>query len=124
MSDDADDTDPTDADPTDTGAGADAQTDEFERELANARALLEADDVTAIHVGVVHGQEVDTAFAQRADDPREEGLRALTLLATHLRLVAEEADVDYETVAADAARLAGRVEELPDVPDGAGTDAE
>lgn len=91
-----------------------AADDTFERELANARSLLDAEDVTAIHVGVVHGDEVDTAFAQTADDPREEGLRALTLLATHLRLVAEEAGVDFETVAADAARLADSVEELPD----------
>ncbi|QLG61556.1 hypothetical protein [Halorarum salinum] len=95
----------------------DADGSTFERELENARTLLEADDVTAVHVGVVHGEEVDTAFAQTADDPHEEGLRALTLLATHLRLVAEEAGVDYETVAADAASLAGSVEELPDVGD-------
>ena len=101
-----------------------AADDGFERELANARSLLDAEDVTAIHVGVVHGDEVDTAFAQTADDPEGEGLRALTLLATHLRLVAEEAGVDYETVAADAARLAGSVEELPDVGDGTGSAVE
>ena len=98
--------------------------DAFERELANARALLEAEDVTALHVGVVHGDEVDATFAQASDDPHDRGIRALTLLATHLRLVAAEAGVDYETVASDAAQLAGSVEELPDVGDDAVPDSE
>ncbi|WP_313694046.1 hypothetical protein [Halorarum halobium] len=105
------------------GTGDAAGGTTFDRELANARALLEADDVTAIHVGVVRGGEVDTTFAQTADTPEEEGLRALTLLATHLRAVAEEAGVDYETLAADAAGLAGSVEELPEVDPDSGTDS-
>ena len=51
-------------------------------------------------------------FAQTADDPQQEGLQALSLLATHVRIVANEAGVDPATVAGDAATLAGQMEEL------------
>ncbi|MFB6305013.1 MAG: hypothetical protein ABEH47_07595 [Haloferacaceae archaeon] len=90
--------------------------DEFEAELARARDLLASDDLTAFHVGVVRdGEEVETTFSYRTDgvdvDPDREGIQALTLLATHLRVVADEAGVDRETAAADAAALADRVEE-------------
>jgi hypothetical protein len=108
------------AEAADSGlTGADAEA--FQRELESARELLEDDTVSALHVGVVRGDRVDTAFAQRADGPREEGLQALTLLATHLRLVAEEAGVGYDTVAADAAQLAHQVEEgtAPPAPEDA-----
>lgn len=89
-----------------------APDDEFAAELERARRLLEQDGITALQVGVIRGgEEVDTTFAQRADDPEEEGLQALSLLAAHLRLVADEAGVDYATVARDAATVAGRVEE-------------
>lgn len=91
----------------------DATDDAFDDELAEARRLLDGDDVRACYVGVVRGDEVDTTFAQRADDPREEGLQALSLLAAHLRLVADEADVEPSTAAADAATLASEVEEIP-----------
>lgn len=94
----------------DGGGDADAA---FAAELEQARELLEGDDVAAFHVGVVRGDEVDTTIAQRADDPREEGLQALSLLAAHVRLVAGEAGVDPSTVAGDAASLAGQVEEIP-----------
>lgn len=119
-------TDDTDSDATDghDTAGDEATTaaeSTFEQELASARELLADDDISALHVGVVRGDRVDTAFAQLADGPREEGLQALTLLATHLRLVAEEAGVGYDTVAADAAQLANQVEdgEAPPAPEDA-----
>ena len=85
--------------------------DEFDAQLDRARRLLDQEEITALHVGVVReGEEVDTAFAQRTPDS-EGGLQALSLLAAHLRLVADEAGVDYATVAGDAATVAERVEE-------------
>ncbi|WP_425600865.1 hypothetical protein [Halobaculum rubrum] len=118
--------------PTDRDDGSDATTDgphtgdvtngdsAFERELTGARALLDdadGDDITAIHVGVVRGDQVNSTAARRSEGDRA-GLETLTLLASHLRTVADEAGVDYEVVAADAARLAGEVETLPtDRPD-------
>ena len=103
---------------TDTDDSADAADasagDEFETELARARDLLDADDIDAVHVGVVRDGEVDTTFAQRTDDdPEGAGLRALALLAAHVRLVAGEAGVEPSTVAGDAATLAGQVEQIP-----------
>ncbi|MFB6125813.1 MAG: hypothetical protein ABEJ79_00730 [Halolamina sp.] len=103
---------------SDSGSGADAGTDtdpdvEFAAELADARATLSSEDLTAFHVGAVHDDEsVDVSFAQVAGDPQQEGLQALTLLAAHLRVVARQADVDLETVAADAVTLAGEVDEV------------
>ena len=91
--------------------------DQFDEELDKASRLLSQDDLTAFHVGVIRGGEtVDTAVARRTDSPHDEGLQALSLLATHLRAVASEAGVDYETVATDAATLAERLEELPPEP--------
>lgn len=88
--------------------------DAFAAEVARARELLDGDDIEAIQVGVVRDGEVDTTFAQRGDDgPEGEGLRALALLAAHVRLVANEAGVEPSTVAGDAATLAGRVERIP-----------
>lgn len=90
---------------------ADDASDEFAERLENARSLVD-DDATAFYVGVVReGREVDSTFAQRADDPQQEGMQALSLLASHLRLVSDEADVDYTTVAADAATLAEQLGE-------------
>ncbi|SHG76340.1 hypothetical protein [Halobaculum gomorrense] len=113
MSDDID-------EPTDDG-DVTAEDAAFERELATARALLDGDAeaITALHVGVVRGERVNSTAARRSEGERA-GLEALTLLASHLRTVADEAGVDYETVAADAARLAAEVETLP--VDGAGGD--
>ena len=115
MSDD----DTTPADDTPPGDGA-SDADEtpadgaFAAELDRARRLLDGDDIEAVHVGVVRDGEVDTTFAQRSgDDPGGEGLRALALLAAHVRLVANEAGAEASTVAGDAATLAGRVERIP-----------
>lgn len=86
----------------------------FQTERDRARRLLDADDLTAIHVGVIHDdQTVDTVASRRADVDSEAELQALSLLATHIRAVATEAGVDYETVAADAAAVAAQLEELP-----------
>ena len=107
----------------DTSADGDAPAgDDFEAELDRARDLLDGDDIEAVHVGVVRDGEVDTTFAQRADgDPEGEGLRALALLAAHVRLVSNQAGVEPSAVAGDAATLAGRVERIPastdDLPD-------
>jgi hypothetical protein len=98
---------------TDVAANASAAAD-FETELARARDLLDRDGIDAVHVGVVRDGEVDTTFAQRTeDDPDGAGLRALALLAAHVRLVAGEAGVEPSTVAGDAATLAGQVEQIP-----------
>ena len=81
---------------------------DFEAEQQNARELLDDDSITAFYLGVVRdGETADTTFAQTADDPEQEGLQALSLLATHVQIVANEADV-----AGDAATLAGQMEEL------------
>ncbi|OYR49493.1 hypothetical protein DJ73_17620 [Halorubrum sp. Ea1] len=113
----SDDTTPADGTPSGDGASAGDETaggDAFAAELDRARALLDGDDVEAVHVGVVRDGEVDTTFAQRADEgPEGEGLRALALLAAHVRLVANEAGVEASTVAGDAATLAGQVERIP-----------
>lgn len=94
--------------------GADTD-DAFQTELDAARTLLDDDTITAFHVGVVRDDtEVDTTFASRAGEGNErDGLQTLSLLATHLRVVASDAGVDYETVAADAVTLANQVEEAP-----------
>jgi len=113
----SDDEAPADESTTD-GSGDDA----FAAEIDRARALLDGEDIEALHVGVVRDGEVDTTFAQRSHgDADGEGLRALALLAAHVRLVAGEAGVDASTVAGDAATLAGQVEQIPastdDLPD-------
>lgn len=102
--------------------GAAGSEDAFAAELARARDLLDGEGIEALHVGVVRDGEIDTTFAQRTGgDPENEGLRALALLAAHVRTVANEAGVDAATVAGDAATLAGRVERIPadtgDLPD-------
>lgn len=106
---------PADADADGTGDRDDGDDgdDEFAERLAHARGLL-TEDATACYVGVVRdGREVDSTFAQRAGDAQQEGMQALSLLASHLRLVADEAGVDYETVAGDAVTLAERLDESP-----------
>lgn len=85
----------------------------IEDERREAKSLLDDESITALYVGVIRdGETADTTFAQTADDPQQEGLQALSLLATHVRIVANEAGVDPATVAGDAATLAGRMEEL------------
>lgn len=109
-----------------TDETGDDETDAFATELDRARALLARDDLTAFHAGgVVDGETVETTFSYRRDgaDEDREGIQALTLLATHLRIVAEEAGVEYATVASDAAALAGQVEATDGddpAPDGIG----
>ena len=102
---------------SDDEAPADESTagdDPFAAEIDRARDLLDGEEIEAIHVGVVRDGEVDTTFAQRGDgDAENEGLRALALLAAHVRLVANEAGVEASTVAGDAATLAGQVEQIP-----------
>jgi hypothetical protein len=94
--------------------GAPADDDPFAAEIDRARDLLDGEGIEAVHVGVVRDGEVDTTFAQRGGgDAESEGLRALALLAAHVRLVANEAGVDASTVAGDAATLAGQVEQIP-----------
>jgi len=98
----------------DADASATDGTDAFEAELDRARDLLDGEAIEAVHVGVVRDGEVDTTFAQRTDDdPDGAGLRALALLAAHVKLVAGEAGVEPSTVAGDAATLAGQVEQIP-----------
>lgn len=89
-----------------------ADEDEFAVEVDRARELLDT-DADALFVGAVRDGEVETTFAQRADDPDQEALQPLALLAAHLRLVSRQADVEPSTVAGDAATLAGQVEEIP-----------
>lgn len=85
----------------------------FETERRTARELLDDESITAFYLGVIYdGETADTTFAQTADDPQQEGLQALSLLATHVRIVANESGADPATVAGDAATLAGRMEEL------------
>jgi hypothetical protein len=121
----SDDTAPADGTSPDDDASPDETSSDdgaFAAELDRARGLLDGDDIEAVHVGVVRDGEVDTTFAQRADgDPEGEGLRALALLAAHVRLVSNQAGVEPSAVAGDAATLAGRVERIPastdDLPD-------
>jgi len=84
-----------------------SESEGFDTERERARELLAAEDLTALHLGVVHDDDtVDTVVSRRTDGSYDEGLQALSLLATHLRAVASEAGVEYETVAADAAAVA------------------
>jgi len=86
----------------------------FETELDRARSLLDDEDLTAVHVGVIHDDRtVDTVASRRTDGDSEAELLAISLLATHIRAVAAEAGADYETVAADAAAVAAQLESLP-----------
>lgn len=113
-----------DESPRDAPDGADGGPDDpaatggdpsFAAELDRARALLTAEDLTAFAVGAVRdGRAVETTFSYLPDavDADREGIQALTLLAAHVRVVADEAGVDPLTAATDAAALAGRVEEV------------
>lgn len=90
-----------------------APDEEFEDARIEARRLLDQDGVTAFYLGVVRdGEEIDSTFSYLTQDPEREGIQSLSLLATHLRVIAKEAGVDVETVASDATRLATEVEEL------------
>lgn len=83
--------------------------DSFDASREQARALLDSADVDALYVAVTRDDEMDFAFAHRFDDPEVVGIRALSLLAKHVQVVAEEAGLPPERVAADAAGLADRL---------------
>lgn len=108
----ADDHDGNGEQPSDDGeTGGETDHEAFARRVAEARDLL-GDDATAFYVGVVReGREVDSTFAQQGEDAQQEGMQALSLLASHIRLVSDEAGVDYTTVAADAVTLAEQLDE-------------
>lgn len=85
---------------------------DFEANRDHARELLSDDDLTAFHLGVIHDDDtVDTVVARHSGDT-DESLQALSLLATHIRAVATEAGVEYDAVAADAAAIAGQLDDL------------
>jgi len=84
---------------------------EFDTDRRHARELLADDDLTALHLGVVHDDDTVDTVVSRAGEG-DERLQALSLLATHIRAVATEAGADPEAVAADAAAIAGQLDEL------------
>lgn len=85
--------------------------DSFERSREQAGELLAAGDVDGLYVAVTRGDEMDFAFAHRFDDPEVVGMRALSLLAKHVQVVAEEAELPADRVAEDAALLAEQLGE-------------
>lgn len=94
-------------------------TDEgFEADRQRARDLLDAEDVDGLYAGVVRDDELDFVFAHRFDDPRQTGKRALSLLAQHVRAIADEAGLPPEQVADDAARLAAQLDDGRPTPGG------
>jgi len=86
----------------------------FRADRDRARTLLDNDDSTGLYLGVIRGdQTVDTVVARDPDSDYAPTIHALSLLATHIRAVAAEAGADYDAVAADAAAIAGQLDELP-----------
>jgi len=86
----------------------------FAADRDRARTLLDDDTVTALHLGVIRNDEtVDTVVARDPASDYDPSIHTLSLLATHIRAVAAEAGADYEAVAADAAAIAGQLDELP-----------
>jgi hypothetical protein len=83
----------------------------FDTDRRHARELLADDDLTALHLGVVHDDDTVDAVVSRTGEG-DERLQALSLLATHIRSVAAEAGADPEAVAADAAAIAGQLDDL------------
>ncbi|ERH07367.1 MAG: hypothetical protein J07HN4v3_03007 [Halonotius sp. J07HN4] len=87
---------------------------DFTADRDRARTLLDSDDITALHLGVIRDdQTVDTVVARDPASDYDPSIHTLSLLATHIRAVAAEAGADYEAVAADAAAIAGQLDELP-----------
>ncbi|MFC7043282.1 hypothetical protein [Halonotius sp. GCM10025705] len=87
---------------------------EFTSDRDRARRLLDNDDITGLHLGVIRDdQTVDTVIARDPASDYNPSIHTLSLLATHIRAVAAEAGADYEAVAADAAAIAGQLDELP-----------
>ena len=89
-----------------------SNSNEFEADRRHARELLADDDLTALHLGVIHEDDTVDTVVSRTPGDNAENLQALSLLATHIRAVATEAGVDPDAVAADAAAIAGQLEEL------------
>ncbi|WP_205738835.1 hypothetical protein [Halonotius aquaticus] len=86
----------------------------FASDRDRARTLLNNDDITGLHLGVIRDdQTVDTVIARDPASDYDPSIHTLSLLATHIRAVAAEAGADYEAVAADAAAIAGQLDELP-----------
>ena len=86
----------------------------FTADRDRARTLLDSDDITALHLGVIRNDEtVDTVVARDPASEYDPSIHTLSLLATHIRAVAAEAGADYDAVAADAAAIAGQLDELP-----------
>ena len=86
----------------------------FTADRDRARTLLDDDTITALHLGVIRNDEtVDTVVARDPASDYAPSIHTLSLLATHIRSVAAEAGADYEAVAADAAAIAGQLDELP-----------
>ena len=86
----------------------------FTADRDRARTLLDDDSITALHLGVIRDDEtVDTVIARDPTSDYEPSIHTLSLLATHIRAVAAEAGADYDAVAADAAAIAGQLDELP-----------
>jgi len=86
----------------------------FTADRDRARTLLDDDSITALHLGVIRNDEtVDTVVARDPASDYAPSIHTLSLLATHIRSVAAEAGADYEAVAADAAAIAGQLDELP-----------
>ena len=86
----------------------------FAADRDRARTLLDDDTITALHLGVIRNDEaVDTGVARDPASDYDPSIHTLSLLATHIRAVAAEAGADYEAVAADAAAIAGQLDELP-----------
>lgn len=86
----------------------------FTADRNRARTLLDDDTITALHLGVIRNDEaVDTVIARDPASDYDPSIHTLSLLATHIRAVAAEAGADYEAVAADAAAIAGQLDELP-----------
>jgi hypothetical protein len=86
----------------------------FAADRDRARTLLDDDTITALHLGVIRNDEaVDTVVARDPASDYDPSIHTLSLLATHIRAVAAEAGADYEAVAADAAAIAGQLDELP-----------
>ena len=101
----------------------------FDTDRRHARELLADDDLTALHLGVIHEDDTVDTVVSRAPDDNAEELQALSLLATHIRAVATEAGVEPDAVAADAAAIAGQLDELSvaamnEATDGNGEDAD
>lgn len=78
---------------------------DFDSDLETARSLLDTENLDGFFVGVVHDDELDYATAHEFVDPETTGLRALSLLATHVEAFAEQANAEPEQVARDVVRM-------------------